>query len=146
MAKSKSEAQPPLSQQVPGEALPTELLGVQAEAVTEQEPKPAPLIRLPEPSGQGFMDQPPVPPVASPTPAPRFIHQNHRAPAGMARVKVRAVNYGEQPMRYVLVPAGPQAVEAAKAHYMRATGLDAVVEAQQGEGPKVRLAAKPLPD
>lgn len=108
-----------------GHGLPADLMHAQAQSSTiEREPKPVPLVRVKEPDGKGFVDQPPVPPRAASNPLPRFIHQNERAPEGTRRFKIRCTNYGEQPTRYLLASSELEARE----HYLRATGLQSVLD------------------
>lgn len=81
--------------------------------------------------------------MAEPTPAPRFIHQNERAPAGLKRYKIRCTNYGcEQPYRYVLAASRARA----EAYYGQATGLVALVQALGDDAREPLLSVVELPD
>jgi hypothetical protein len=88
---------------------------------------------------------PPLPQPGSKTPkapTPRFVHENSRAPEGLARFKVRALNYGAQETRYVLAADE----QAARTCYIEGTGLDKVQEVLGAGAPDVLLSVKRLPD
>lgn len=123
-----------------GQELHPDLAREQALAA-EQEPKAVPLVR-PKEDNDGPPAGPPTPPVAAATPAPRVVHQNFRAPPGLARWKIRCVNYPDQVGRYLLA----RTEEQARAEYVRATGLHAVLAAIGEGAPEPRLMVKKLPD
>lgn len=115
------------------------------DTVTEPEPKPAPLVQPKAPDGKAKEDRPPVAPTAEPSPAPRSVHQNLRAPEGLRRFKIVCRGYGEVtglPLRYVLAENEAQA----RAHYLRISGLDGI-RARLGEGaPEPQLVVTALRD
>lgn len=115
-------------------------------ADVEPEPRPVPLkMRR---AGGDEDPGPPQPVRAAAEPAPRFVHQNERAPkgAGLVRFVTRCTNYPDMPVRYVLAASEQQARE----HYFRATGLAAALGRLQADGaPQVeapRFLCRRLPD
>lgn len=73
-------------------------------------------------------DAPKPPPFGTPVPAgkgplPRLVSQLARAPEGLTRYKIRAANYGDQPVEYVLA----RDEESARECYLEATGLSGLV-------------------
>lgn len=138
--------------EVPGEVMTPELQRLQSQSVLEPEPPVAMLVREIEPGSDrpgarlAYQDKPPVPPVAKPSPVPRFVHQNERAPEGLRRYKIRATDMGEgQPVRYVLAHNEDEARE----HYLRGTGLAAVaakIQTLTGEPFTPDLSVRPLAD
>lgn len=64
----------------------------------------------------------PAAPVAAPDPAPRLVHENERAPAGLRRYKAwsRQGNRGAPRTRYILA----RNADEARAYYLQSTGLD----------------------
>jgi len=124
-----------------GRELGPDLHAVQIQAQTEPAPKPVPLA--PQKVSEDEEAGPPTAPLAKPGPAPRFVHQNERAPSGLKRFKVRATNYGhEQQYRYVLARSQKEAEQ----HYVKATGLGAVIENLGRLAPAVRLSVRELAD
>ena len=111
-----------------------------------KEPDPAPLRQKQARDDSSADPGPPQPPTADAGgPVPRVIHENERAPKGLKRFKIRAVNFGQQPTRYVLAADE----EGARACYTRGTGLDAVVRMMRAEDPQAEgpmLYVKELPD
>lgn len=143
MAKAKVASVPLGQNEVTAEALPDDLARLQMESPErESDPKVVPLVREYESDGRTPRDAPPAPPVARPSPVPRLIHQNERAPSGLRRYKIRALDMGDQPTRYVL--AADEA--SARDHYLKTTGLKAVLAALGDDAPKVRLNVRPQPD
>lgn len=118
-------------------ALPDHLARIQA-MHTESEPKVVPLVRQP----QGGPDAPPYAPTAKPMPCPRAIHQNERAPNGLKRFRI-VCQEPPAPFRYILAPSE----NAAVAHYLKSTGLTAVLESlPEAMRPTPRLEVRALPD
>lgn len=126
--------------------LTSSLARAQAEAA-QGEPG---LVKLKPPAkskdGEEGDDCPPSPPVAEHGIVPRLLHENERAPTGLKRFKIRAVNYGaDQPTRYVLA----RNEEEAREFYIKSSGIAAVVESMEKDGvPEVkpRLSVRAQPD
>lgn len=88
-------------------------------------------------------DHPPhAPPPAAAGPAPRTVHENERAPAGLARFRVRCENYGQQEARYVLAASEREARD----HYLRSLKIDRLAEALGDGAPDPMLSVVRLPD
>lgn len=111
-------------------------------AVMQSDPPVVPLVK----PGKEEDEAPPRAPKAKPTPVPRVVHQNERAPQGLVRFKIRCLNYGsDQPTRYILAASE----EDARRCYLECTGISAVLKAVEDDGetpPGPRLSVTRLAD